>query len=51
VLWTAAWRALWRAERTERLGVDEEPLTWAEVERALQREERAERRSGRPAAG
>ncbi|HML00615.1 MAG TPA: cytochrome c oxidase assembly protein [Acidimicrobiales bacterium] len=51
VLWTAAWRALSRAERTERLGVDEEPLTWAEVERALQREERAERRSGRPAAG
>jgi len=51
VLWVAAWRALARAERTERLGVDDEPLTWAEVERALQREERAERRSGRPATG
>ncbi len=50
VLWTAAWRALARAERAERRGV-EEPLTWAEVERALEREERAERRSGRARAG
>lgn len=47
VLWTAAWRALSRAEKAERLGLDEEPLTWVEVERALERSERAERRSGR----
>jgi putative membrane protein len=46
VLWGAAWRALWRAEQVERLGFDEEPLTWAEVERALERGERAARRSG-----
>jgi cytochrome c oxidase assembly factor CtaG len=48
VLWTAAWRALSRAERAEQLGIDEEPLTWAEVERALERTERAER-TGRTA--
>ena len=49
VLWGAAWRALWRAERAEQLGVDEEPLTWAEVERALERGDRAARRQ-RPVA-
>ena len=49
VLWSAAWRALWRAERAEQLGVDEEPLTWAEVERAIERGDRAARRS-RPVA-
>jgi cytochrome c oxidase assembly factor CtaG len=47
VLWTAAWRALARAERAERLGLDQEPLTWAEVERELQREERARKRGRR----
>jgi putative membrane protein len=45
VLWTAAWLALSRAERAERFGLDEEPLTWVEVERDLERTERAERRS------
>jgi len=45
VLWTAAWRAFSRGERAERMGLDEEPLTWAEVERDLERSERAERRS------
>ena len=49
VLWGAAWRALWRAERAVQLGVDEEPLTWAEVERALERGDRAARRQ-RPVA-
>lgn len=47
VLWTAAWRCLSRAEKSERLGLDEEPLTWVEVERAFERSERAERRAGR----
>lgn len=45
VLWWAAWRALSRAERAERTGGDEEPLTWADVERALERTERDEKRS------
>lgn len=45
VLWWAAWRALSRAERAERTGRDEEPLTWADVERALERTERTEKRS------
>ncbi|HUI04003.1 MAG TPA: cytochrome c oxidase assembly protein [Acidimicrobiales bacterium] len=43
VLWTAAWRALARAQRAEETGEDGEPLTWAEVERHLERAERAER--------
>jgi putative membrane protein len=51
VLWTAAWRALSRAEKAERLGVDEEPLTWTEVERALERSERAERRADSAPSG
>jgi putative membrane protein len=49
VLWTAAWRAFAQAERADRLGLDEETLTWAEVERDLLRSERSERRS-RPAS-
>ena len=44
VLWTAAWRALARAQREEERGVDEEPLYWDDVERALERTSRAERR-------
>ncbi len=40
VLWSAAWRALMRAQRAdtaEAEGEDGEPLTWAEVERHLER--------------
>jgi putative membrane protein len=47
VLWSAAWLALARAQRLEAASVDTEPLTWAEVERQLERAARAERR-GRP---
>jgi len=43
VLWSAAWRALARAQRAEESGDDGEPLTWAQVERHLERAERAER--------
>jgi putative membrane protein len=53
VLWSAAWAALWRAQRVEAdsaSGDDDEPLTWAEVERQLERAERAERR-GHPGVG
>jgi len=56
VLWSAAWVALMRAQRVENAaadgdngdngdnGDDGEPLTWAEVERQLERAERAERK-------
>ncbi|HUY22110.1 MAG TPA: cytochrome c oxidase assembly protein [Acidimicrobiales bacterium] len=47
VLWSAAWAALARAQRVEAAAGDDEPLTWAEVERQLERAGRAERR-GRP---
>jgi len=46
VLWSAAWVALMRAQRVENAvadGDDGEPLTWAEVERQLERAARAER--------
>jgi putative membrane protein len=43
VLWSAAWLALARAQRAE-AGGDDQPLTWAEVERQLERAERAEHR-------
>jgi cytochrome c oxidase assembly factor CtaG len=43
VLWTVAWICLSRAETAERTERDPYPLTWAEVERQLQRAERAER--------
>lgn len=43
VLWSAAWAALARAQRIDAAGA-EEPLTWAEVERQLERIGRAERR-------
>jgi len=45
VLWSAAWVALMRAQRVENAaadGDDGEPLTWAEVERQLERAARAE---------
>jgi len=46
VLWSAAWVSLLRAQRAESAGGDGdgEPLTWAEVERQLERAARAERR-------
>ncbi|HZU79348.1 MAG TPA: cytochrome c oxidase assembly protein [Acidimicrobiales bacterium] len=45
VLWTCAWLALSRGQRADELGLDDPPLTWADVERAL---ERAERSGGAP---
>jgi putative membrane protein len=45
VLWSAAWVTLMRAQRVEAAdddGDDGEPLTWAEVERQLERAARAE---------
>ncbi len=51
VLWTAAYRALARAQRAEERGMDDEPLYWADVERALERNARAERRLGRSRSG
>ncbi|MGA2520723.1 MAG: cytochrome c oxidase assembly protein [Acidimicrobiales bacterium] len=44
VLWSAAWAALSRAQRLEAVEA-EEPLTWAEVERQLERAARAERQT------
>jgi cytochrome c oxidase assembly factor CtaG len=43
VLWSVAWVALSEAQRADREGIDTEPLTWAEVQRQLERVERAER--------
>lgn len=51
VLWTAAYRALARAQRAEEKDADEEPLYWSDVERALERSARAERRLGHQASG
>ncbi len=45
VLWSAAWTSLMRAQRVEAAdadGDDGEPLTWAEVERQLERAARAQ---------
>jgi putative membrane protein len=49
VLWIVAWITLTRAERARTDGGDEDTrtLTWAEVERHLERAERAERRHTR----
>jgi putative membrane protein len=47
VLWSAAWVSLMRAQRVEDAGDegdDGEPLTWAEVERQLERAARAQRK-------
>lgn len=46
VLWTVAWVVLTRAHRAEETG-DEEPLTWLDVERSLQRAERRDRRQSK----
>jgi len=43
VLWTVAWVVLSRAAREDRAGADTGVLTWAEVERQLQRAERREK--------
>ena len=43
VLWSVAWVALSKAHLADREGIDTEPLTWAEVQRQLERAERAER--------
>ena len=44
VLWTVAYIALTRAARQDAIGSDTGVLTWAEVERHLQRAERREKR-------
>jgi putative membrane protein len=46
VLWSAAWVSLMRAQRADGAadGDDGEPLTWAEVERQLERAARAQRK-------
>lgn len=51
VLWTAAYRALARAQRADEKDADDEPLYWSDVERALERSERAERRLGQRSSG
>jgi cytochrome c oxidase assembly factor CtaG len=54
VLWSFAWVALGEAQRADREGIDTETLTWAEVQRQLERVERAERalsRRGNPRTG
>jgi cytochrome c oxidase assembly factor CtaG len=54
VLWSFAWIALGEAQRADREGIDTETLTWAEVQRQLERAERTERalsRRGYPRAG
>ncbi len=48
VLWTVALVIVLRSERLAESGGDSEPLTWSDVERALERAERHERRRGRP---
>lgn len=45
VLWSVAWVALSKGHQSDREGTDAETLTWAEVERRLERAERAERTS------
>lgn len=47
VLWTVAFVMLNRSERRPEEAGDGEPLTWADVERHLQRAERAQRRAKR----
>jgi cytochrome c oxidase assembly factor CtaG len=47
VLWTVAWLALSRAARQDATGSDPAVLTWAEVERQLERAERRQNRRPR----
>jgi cytochrome c oxidase assembly factor CtaG len=44
VLWAVAFTVVMRSERLTEAGVDPEPLTWADVERQLERVARRERR-------
>jgi cytochrome c oxidase assembly factor CtaG len=48
VLWTVAWVALTRAARDDAAGSDTGVLTWAEVQRQLERAERREKHPPRP---
>lgn len=48
VLWTVAFVVLSRAQRASEQGDDTDPLTWADVERQLERVDRSQRRSTRP---
>jgi len=48
VLWSVAFVIVVRAERVAELGGDPEPLTWADVERELERAARRERQGGAP---
>jgi putative membrane protein len=50
VLWSAAWAALARGQRADSTERDLTPLTWADVERQLERAARAERLAARPGA-
>lgn len=50
VLWSVAYVSLMRAQRADETGVDEEPLTWLEVERELERAERRAPHAGEEAA-
>ena len=50
VLWSAAWASLARAQRAEDESSPGEPLTWADVERELERTARAETRRAHPSA-
>ncbi len=47
VLWTVAWVALTRGAKADAAGTDTAVLTWAEVERQLERAERLEKRPPR----
>lgn len=51
VLWSVAWVALGEAQRSDREGIDTETLTWAEVQRQLERVERAEKSLARRGGG
>jgi cytochrome c oxidase assembly factor CtaG len=50
ILWSVAWVILSNAHLADREGLDTEPLTWAEVQRQLERVERAERSGVRRAS-
>jgi cytochrome c oxidase assembly factor CtaG len=51
VLWTVAWREVGRARRLDEAGDDPEPLRWLDVQRRLERAERAEASARRPRPG
>ena len=47
-LWTVAFVTVARAQRTEALGGDPDPLRWSDVERHLERAERRQQRTANP---